>query len=88
MLLKSKRNVLSSWKRNRNKWAWSTKKTTKGIYLCEQFTRAKVSMLTDNINSRFENVKFRLFTEQINGGLKEDCEPCASVNGLIPFACE
>lgn len=62
-------------------------KTTKGIYLCEQFTRAKVSMLTDNINSRFENVKFRLFTEQINGGLKEDCEPLVpSVNGLIPFA--
>ena len=62
-------------------------KVTKGIYLCEQFTRAKVSMLTGNINSRFENVKFRLFTEQINGGLKEDCEPLVpSVNGLIPFA--
>lgn len=62
-------------------------KVTKGIYLCEQFIRTKVSMLTDNINSRFENVKFRLFTEQINGGLKEDCEPLVpSVNGLIPFA--
>lgn len=61
-------------------------KVTKGIYLCEQFTRTKVSMLTDNINSRFNNVKFRLFTEQINGGLKEDCEPLVpSTNGLIPF---
>ncbi|MEA4805124.1 hypothetical protein [Acetobacterium wieringae] len=55
-------------------------------FLCEQFIKAKVSMLTDSINNRFKNVRFKLFDDQINGGLKECCEvlvPCAE--GLIPF---
>jgi len=46
----------------------------KGVYLCDQFTKAKVSALTDRINDKFRSVRFRLFVEQINGGLKEDCE--------------
>ncbi|PKM70862.1 MAG: hypothetical protein CVU92_11425, partial [Firmicutes bacterium HGW-Firmicutes-17] len=56
------------------------------VFLCEQFIKAKVSMLTDSINNRFKNVRFKLFDDQINGGLKECCEvlvPCAE--GLIPF---
>lgn len=43
-------------------------------HLLEEFTRTKVSLLTDTINSRFKLVKFKLFEEQINGGLKETCE--------------
>lgn len=43
-------------------------------HLLEEFTRTKVSLLTDTINSRFKLVKFKLFEEQINGGLKEVCE--------------
>lgn len=46
----------------------------RGIYLCEMFTRAKVSAITERINEKFTTVRFRLFSEQINGGLKEDCE--------------
>jgi cell division protein FtsB len=46
----------------------------RGVFLCEEFIKAKVSMLTDKINGRFESVRFRLFIEQINGGIKEDCE--------------
>ncbi len=46
----------------------------KGLYLCDLFTKAKVSALTDRINGKFKSVRFRLFQEQINGGLKEDCE--------------
>lgn len=56
------------------------------VFLCEQFIKTKVSMLTESINSRFKNVRFKLFDEQINGGLKECCEvlvPCKE--GLIPF---
>jgi len=56
------------------------------VFLCEQFIKAKVSMLTESINNRFKNVRFKLFDDQINGGLKECCEvmvPCAE--GLIPF---
>ncbi|MBC3889472.1 AAA family ATPase [Acetobacterium paludosum] len=57
------------------------------IYLCEQFIKTKVSMLTESINNRFKNVRFKLFEDQINGGLKECCEvlvPCKE--GLIPFS--
>ncbi|WP_427112973.1 AAA family ATPase [Megasphaera sueciensis] len=46
-----------------------------GLYLCDEFTRAKVRMITDNINNRFHFVHFKLFEEQLNGGLKELCEP-------------
>jgi len=58
-----------------------------GVFLCEEFIRAKVAMLTDNINSRFKSVRFRLFIEQINGGLKEDCEVLVpGENRLVPYS--
>ncbi len=57
-----------------------------GIYLCEEFIKAKVSMLTDRINGRFATVKFRLFIEQLNGGIKEDCEVLIPADGkLVPY---
>ncbi|MCD8311248.1 MAG: hypothetical protein LUD43_01910 [Firmicutes bacterium] len=59
----------------------------KGLYLCDLFTKAKVSALTDRINGKFKSVRFRLFQEQINGGLKEDCEvmiPRAD-GSLVPY---
>ena len=46
----------------------------KGLYLCDLFTKKKVSALTERINGKFKSVRFRLFVEQLNGGLKEDCE--------------
>lgn len=58
----------------------------KGEYLCEQFIRAKVSMLDERINSRFRALRFKLFHEQQNGGLQEICKvliPCES--GLVEF---
>lgn len=53
------------------------------LYLLDEFVRTKVSMLTDRINDQFDLVEFKLFEEQINGGLKEVCEPL--VNG-VPFS--
>src|SRR5699024_883234 len=44
------------------------------LYLTEEFTRRKVEMLTENINEKFKYARFKLFEEQINGGLKEVCE--------------
>jgi len=44
------------------------------LYLTEEFTRTKVNMLTENINSKFKYARFKLFREQINGGLEEICE--------------
>jgi hypothetical protein len=44
------------------------------LYLCELFIKNKVSMLDERINGKFKTVRFRLFQEQINGGLKECCD--------------
>lgn len=60
----------------------------RGVSLCETFVRNKVSMLTDRINRHFDHVRFILFAEQLNGGLKECCEVAvpASDGSLIPYA--
>lgn len=60
----------------------------KALYLCELFTRQKVSMLDDKINSVFNRVRFQLFIEQVNGGVREDCEVLvpAEDGRLVPFA--
>ena len=46
-----------------------------GIHLCEEFVRTKARMVTDSINEHFRFIRFRLFRNQINGGLREVCEP-------------
>ena len=46
-----------------------------GIHLCEEFVRIKARMVTDSINEHFQFIRFRLFRDQINGGLREICEP-------------
>lgn len=49
----------------------------------EEFTKTKVELLENSINSKFEFVKFRLFDTQINGGLVECCDTL--VNG-VPYS--
>lgn len=44
------------------------------LFLTEEFTRTKVSLLQSKIDSKFKHARFRLFEEQINGGLKEVCD--------------
>lgn len=44
------------------------------LYLTEEFTRTKVNMLTEKINSKFKYARFKLFEQQVNGGLNEVCE--------------
>ena len=44
------------------------------LYLTEQFIRAKVELLEERINSKFKFARFKMFAEQINGGLQEVCE--------------
>jgi DNA repair exonuclease SbcCD ATPase subunit len=50
--------------------------------LSEEFIRAKVELLEEKVNSKFKYVSFKMFRNQINGGLEECCEPC--VEG-VPF---
>lgn len=52
-------------------------------FLCEEFIRTKVGLLEERINSKFMNVTFKLFEQQINGGLNECCE--ALIDG-VPFS--
>lgn len=44
------------------------------LYLTEEFIRTKVNLLEEKINSRFQHARFKLFDQQINGGLTEVCE--------------
>src|SRR5699024_5846827 len=43
------------------------------LYLTEELTRKKVELITDKVNDKFEHARFKLFEEQINGGLNETC---------------
>jgi chromosome segregation ATPase len=44
------------------------------VSLCDEFTRAKVSALEDEINSHFKYTDWKLFDELVNGGIEETCE--------------
>lgn len=44
--------------------------------LSEDFIRTKVQLLEETVNSKFKYVTFKMFRNQINGGLEEVCEPC------------
>ena len=46
----------------------------KEIYLTEEFTRVKVTLIEGRIAEKFKYARFKLFEEQINGGLNEICE--------------
>ncbi len=48
----------------------------------ETFIKERAFMLQEKINKRFSVVKFNLFKEQINGGVRQTCE--CIVNG-IPY---
>lgn len=50
------------------------------IDLAEDFIRTKMNMISEKINGMFKIVSFKLFEDQINGGLKETCE--CTVNGV------
>lgn len=52
-------------------------------FLIEEFTRTKVNMLTERINSKFKYARFKLFETQINGGLSETCQ--CTVGG-VPYS--
>lgn len=54
----------------------------KMLYLLDEFIKYKLDKISDSINAMFDGVNWNLFSEQINGGVKEVCE--CTVNG-VPF---
>lgn len=54
----------------------------KMLYLLDEFIKYKLDKISDSINSMFDGANWKLFSEQINGGVKEVCE--CTVNG-VPF---
>ncbi len=52
------------------------------LYLTEEFIRTKVALLEAKINGKFELARFKLFDQQINGGVVETCE--TTYNG-VPY---
>ncbi|MGM0967172.1 MAG: AAA family ATPase [Bacillota bacterium] len=43
-------------------------------FLIEEFIRTKMNLMEERINSKFKYAHFKLFEEQVNGGLTETCE--------------
>lgn len=53
------------------------------LAMCEEFSRYRCQFITDSVNSRFQLARFRLFTQQVNGGVADCCD--VMVNG-VPYA--
>lgn len=53
------------------------------LFLCDEFIRYKTAAIEERVNNRFRLVKWRLFQEQVNGGISDCCE--ATVAG-VPYA--
>lgn len=43
-------------------------------FLMDEFIRAKVNMLEENINSKFKLARFKMFNVMLNGNIEECCE--------------
>lgn len=50
------------------------------IFLLEEFSRAKMNLLSSKINSQFQSVTVKLFEEQYNGGKIDTCK--IQINGV------
>ena len=53
------------------------------LELCDEFARAKAEYIDEQVSGRFGLVRWKLFDEQINGGLRDCC--IATVNG-VPYS--
>ena len=73
---------ITELKASQKKHAAELEQIDREIILCEDFTREKVSMLTESVNEKFSPLSFKLFDQQINGGIAETCE--VLMNG-VPY---
>lgn len=76
------RRRIAELQEEQKKYAAQVEELTRLIDMCQEFTRYRVSMVENSVNTRFKIARFRLFTEQVNGGL-EDC--CDVVVNNVPY---
>lgn len=87
-LLKQSRDAVAMAERNESvkarvaelvakqkEFAKEFEKTEQELFLIDLFIRTKCNLLTDRINSRFKITTFKLFDENINGGIQPVCTP-------------
>lgn len=71
---------IETLKAEEKKLAEEFEKLEEELFLCDDFIKTKVSLLTDKINSNFEFTRFKLFDTLINQGIEPCCE--IMVNGV------
>lgn len=52
------------------------------LFLCEEFSRFKAKYIEEGVNGKFQLARFKLFQDQVNGGLADCCEP---TYGGVPY---
>lgn len=45
------------------------------LFLTEEFTKTRVKLLEDKVADKFKLTSFKMFDQQVNGGIAECCEP-------------
>jgi hypothetical protein len=61
-------------KAERQKLSEEFDKIERELFLIQEFTKAKVSMLEEKINSKFKFARFKMFNVQVNGEIDDCCE--------------
>ncbi|WP_077616823.1 AAA family ATPase [Caenibacillus caldisaponilyticus] len=73
-LIKQSEERIRELEEQERKLAEEFEKLEHQLYLIEEFIRTKVNLLEEKINNKFKFARFKLFEQQINGGLQEVCE--------------
>lgn len=79
---KQKQERIIELTKEKSKFEKSFEELQETEFLVEEFVFTKVNLLEEKINSKFKNIKFKLFEKQINGGINEICTPL--ING-VPY---
>lgn len=72
--VKTAQQRIKSLEDQQKQLAGEYEKLERQVFLTEEFIRTKVALLEEKINGRFRYAKFKLFKQNINGGIEEDCE--------------
>jgi len=71
---KKSQERIEELKQEEEKLATKYDELERQLHLTEEYITTKVELLEEKINSKFELAEFKLFEEQVNGGLKQTCE--------------